>query len=798
MAIDTGTLHRRFVTTTVEVEGREETKVVEVPEHEPAPWGVDAELYVVGQRVPRADAPDKVTGRARYTTDLTRPGMLHAAILRAPIARGRVVLDVAPARAVDGVIDVITQADLERPIRFKGGLLFDSTIAYAGQPLAAVCAETPNAARRGLAAIIARYEAEPPLVTFDAAVADDAPPVRRSSRAASADRRGSPNLTRSSPVIVERGDLARGLAQADVVIERTYRTPVALHSALEPHGAVVEWEGDRLTVWESTQAVFAVREQVAAALGVSQSAVRVIKEHMGGGFGAKTSAGAHTYAAALLARRTGRPVRCINDREAEQTDSGNRPRTEQRVTLGARRDGRLTAIACEADVPLGVGGWEGGPAGIYHELYSCPNVRTVERFAYLNTSFMTAFRGPGYVEGAFALESAMDALARALGMDPLELRRRNFAERDERKDRPFSSNRLRECCDRGAAMFGWNSAAPNAAAPSALAPNAARGRVRRGVGMAAQLWGAGGGPPAYAIVKVNGDGTADVLTGTQDLGTGSRTILAQIAAESLGARYADVRVVLGDTERTPYTGPSWGSMTTASVGPAVRAAAEDARMQLLEAAAEILDVPASRLSARDGTIASDDGATSITFRSLARALGDVMIIGRGARGLNPPGVGLASFGAQFAEVEVDTETGVVRVLRIVAVHDAGRIINPTLAESQVEGGIIQGLGYALFEERVLDGTSGVPLSANLHDYKIPTMGDVPRIEVALLDVPDPTANHTGARGLGEPPIIPTAPAIANAVAAALGVEITELPITPWRVLKGLLGAKDLAANGALR
>jgi xanthine dehydrogenase YagR molybdenum-binding subunit len=778
------TAHRRFVTTTVEVEGREETKVVELPEHEPAPWGVDAALHVVGQRIPRTDAPDKVAGRARYTTDIARAGMLHAAILRAPIARGRATLDVRPASSVAGVVDAIAAPDLERRIRLSGGALFDTAIAYAGQPLAAVCAETADAARRGVAAILASYDAEPYVGTFAAAVADGAPVVRRSSKArpAEGDETRSPNLARNSPDIIERGDAARGLAEAEVIVRRTYRTPVALHTALEPHAAVAEWEGDRLTVWESTQAVFAVREQVAAGLGVSQSSVRVIKEHMGGGFGAKTSAGAHTFVAALLARRTGRPVRCVNDREAEQTDSGNRPGTEQRVTLGARRDGRLTAILCEADIPLGIGGWDGGPAAIYHELYSCPNVRTVERFAWVNTPAMTAFRAPGHVEGAFGLECAMDALARELGLDPLALRRRNFASRDEKKDRPFSSNRLLECYDRGAAMFDWD------------APRASTSRLRRGKGMAAQVWGAGGGPPAYAIVKVNGDGSADVLTGTQDLGTGSRTILAQIAAEGLGARFADVRVVLGDTERTPYTGPSWGSMTTPSVGPAVRAAAEDASRQLIEAASEILDVAADRLVASNGSIATADGSASITIRALCERLGDVMIIGRGSRGPNAMGVGLASFGAQFADVEVDAETGVVRVLRIVAVHDAGRIINPTLAESQVEGGIIQGLGYALFEERVLDAASGGPLNANVHDYKIPTVGDVPRIDAVLLDVADPAANHTGARGLAEPPIIPTAPAIANAVADALGVEVTELPLTPWRVLAAKGRSSEPRAN----
>jgi xanthine dehydrogenase YagR molybdenum-binding subunit len=771
VAVETGSLHKRFVTTTVEVEGRSETKVVEVPEHDPTPWDADAALSIVGQRVTRLDAVEKVTGRARYTTDIARVGMLHAAILRATIARGTAKVGVTAARDVEGVVDIITADQLDRRIRLSGGTLFDTTVAYAGQPLAAVCAETLDAAWRGVRAIAVHYESEPPIATFNAAVAEGAPQVRKSSRPPSDDH--PVNLARTSPDIVERGDVTRGLAEAAVVVRRTYRTPVALHTAMEPHGSVAEWDGDRLTVWESTQAVFAVREQLAKGLGVTQSSVRVIKEHMGGGFGAKTSAGAHAFVAALLAKRTGRPVRCINDREAEQTDAGNRPSTEQRVTLGARRDGRLTVIECEADVPLGIGGWEGGPTGFFHEMYSCPNVRTVERFAYVNTPAMTAFRAPGHVEGAFALESAMDVLARELGIDPLELRRINFAHHDEKKDRPFSSNQLLECYARGAARFGWDAPRPSGA------------RFKRGKGMASQVWGAGGGPPAYAIVKINGDGSADVLTGTQDLGTGSRTILTQIAAESLGARMEDVRIVIGDTERTPYTGPSWGSMTTASVGPAVRAAAEDARNQLIEAASEILDVPANKLAARDGEIRSSDGAAFITFRSLCNQLGDVMIIGRGARGPNPQGVGLASFGAQFAEVDVDVETGVVHVVKIVAVHDAGRIINPTLAESQVEGGVLQGLGFGMFEERVLDGKTATPLNANTHDYKIPVMGDVPSIEVELLDVPDPTANHTGARGLAEPPIIPTAPAIANAIANAIGVDITELPLTPWRVLAAL-------------
>ncbi|MEX2152176.1 MAG: molybdopterin cofactor-binding domain-containing protein [Gemmatimonadaceae bacterium] len=315
-------------------------------------------------------------------------------------------------------------------------------------------------------------------------------------------------------------------------------------------------------------------------------------------------------------------------------------------------------------------------------------------------------------------------------------------------------------------------------------------RLKRGQGMASIAWGAGGGPPAYATVRMNPDGTIDVLTGSQDLGTGARTVLAQIAAEAIGASIADVRTVLGDTERLPYTSNSWGSQTTASVGPAVRMAAEDARAKLLDAASAMLDASADSLEARQSIVrVRDDHDRGVTFAQIGERLGDIMILGQGSRGPNPDNTAMSAFGAQFAEVEVDVETGRVRVLRLVAAHDSGRIINPRLAESQLEGGILQGIGFALFEERVLDETLGLPLNPTMHDYKIPTLSDVPRIEAFFVPGADTVANHTGAKGLAEPPIIGVAPAIANAVADALGVEVLELPLTPWRVLDALSAAE---------
>ncbi len=753
---------KRFVTTKVEIEGREETKVVELPARNPTPWAEDADLHIVGTRVPRMDAIEKVTGTARYTADVQRPGMLHAAILRAPVARGRVTeLDLSYALTLDGVRGGVT-IDGVPNVKIDGVRLFDHDIQYANQPLAAICADTLEIAQRALNAIVLEIDVELPVVSAEQALAADAPLVKPTG-----------NSHRASPRKNSRGDIDAGLREADVTITREYRTPVALHTALEPHGAVAEWIGGRLTIWESTQGIFMTRREVAKTFGLPQSSVGVIMHYMGGGFGAKNGAPHSTYVAAALAKQTGRPVRCILDREGEQTDAGNRMATTQRVTLAAKRDGTLTAIDVHVTSALGVGGWLASPAKIYHELYQCENVRSSETFVFTNTAAMASFRAPGHVEGAFGLECAMDVLARELGMDPLELRQRNYARHDQDKQREFSNKRLDECYRQGAERFGWS---------AARARERSEGRVRRGVGMASLTWGAGGGPPAYATVRINRDGTIEVLTGAQDLGTGARTVMAQIAAEVLGAKIADVRTILGETERLPFASNSWGSITTASVGPAVRVAAEEARDSLFEAAAGMLDTTPSDLESRESEIHARSSDRCMLFREVCEKLGDVMISGHGSRGPNPDKTAIAAFGAQFAEVEVDVETGIIRVLRIVSAHDSGRIINPTLAESQLEGGIIQGLGYALFEERVLDERSGIPLNPTMHDYKIPTMGDIPRIDAFFVDAADTVANHTGAKGLAEPPIIGTAPAIANAVADALGLDVAEIPLTPWRVL----------------
>ncbi|MCE9601319.1 MAG: xanthine dehydrogenase family protein molybdopterin-binding subunit [Gemmatimonadetes bacterium] len=757
----------RFVTTTVEVEGRTEQRVVELPAFEPEPWGVDARLTHVGARATRTDGALKATGHPGYTTDVRRANQAYAAIVRAIVPRGRITaLDLSAARAFPGVLDVLVAADV--PARTR---LFGAEITYTGQPIAAVCATTQEIADAAARLVHAAVESLPFAVTVEQALEGGAvrPKIEN-------------NLVGGKPIVLERGDVAAALAAAEVTITREVRTPCVLHSAMEPHCAVAEWDGDRLTVWESTQGIYRVRDNVAKALGIPLTDVRVICEAMGGGFGAKNYAGAHTYIAAIFARRLGRAVACVVDRTGEQIDTGNRPSSWQRITLGATRDGRLTAIDLEARIPIGIGGFEGGPGAIYHELYACPNVRTRETSAFVNTAAMAAFRAPGHAEGSVGLEIAMNALALELGIDPLALRMRNIAMRDQKKDRPYTGNRLAECYEEGARRIGWHG---REASKAAAGPRGEH--LKRGYGVAAQVWSTGGGPPCYCNIRFNNDGTADVMAGSQDLGTGTRTILAQVAAEALGHRLDGVRAVIGDTASAPFAGNSWGSMTVASLAPAVRMAAEDARRSLLEAAAGLLGVAPTDLETRDGRVTVRDTDRSMTFGEVTAKLGNVMIQGQGSRGPNPQDAGIVTTGAQFAEVEVDTETGVVRVLRVVAVHDAGRIVNPTLAESQLEGGIIQGLGFALFEERRLDARSGLPLNVGLHEYKVPTHADMPVIDGHFLDGADPKANHVGVRGIAEPAIIPTAPAIAGAVADALGVEVNELPMTPWRVLAALRG-----------
>jgi CO/xanthine dehydrogenase Mo-binding subunit len=741
----------RLIRTEKEVEGRyTEQWVVVEDEGAIDPWPAGP-LKTVGQPVPRADGPQRARGQAIYTADLALPGMLHAAVLRSPFARARVNrLDLTRAREAGWVRGAIGPDDCD---------VLTSEPGYHGAPVAAVAADSPREALEALELIDAEWEELEPLLDPEEAV-----------------KRGE---LHEEPRRYERGDADAGFAEADVVVEAEYRTQTVLHNSLETHQSVCRWEGDTLEVYISTQFIWGIRDSVAEKLGLPPDRVRVVCNFMGGGFGAKNSPGDYTYIAIALATQTGAPVRCALTRREENLASGNRNATLQRLRAGARSDGTLVALDGEFVNAVGWDGWSGPTYGPMEMLYACENVRTLTYGAKVNTPPNAAFRAPGFVEGTFGLECLLDELAARLELDPLELRTRNHADNDLADGRPYSSKNLLECYKR---------AEPHWARRDEVRARS-EGPVRRGVGLASQIWYGGGGPPSYAWVRVGSDGRATVVTAMQDIGTGTRTAMAQIAAEELGLPLERVRVELGDSARGPYASISAGSSTTPSMGPAVRAAAADAARQLIEIAAQRFHLEESVLSLRDGRIVSADGG-SWKLEEVTGLLEDAQILGKGARGPNPTGMRVLTFGIQVAEVAVDVETGEVVVERIAAIHDVGRVINPLGARSQVEGGIIQGVGHTLSEERLVDPASGRVLTQTLDAYKLPTIADVPEIVVDLLDIPDEHLTNLGSKGLGEPPIVPTAAAIANAIRDATGADVRSLPVSREEMLRALSEARE--------
>ena len=745
----------RLVKSQREMEGRFEDVWVLVDEDdEVETWPDDAELDVVGKPAVRQDGLLRTGGTARYTVDVALPGMLHALVLRAPVARCRVKhLDTDAARATPGVRAVLGP---DGPFTMGGDPVLSAEPAWAGAPVAAVAADTAEAAAAGLAALAPELEALPPL-ELETGLTEQ-------------------RFTQD-PRETVRGDPDAALAGAAVRIELTCETPAHVQTPLEPHAAVARWDGDSLTVWVSTQGMFDARRELSERFGLRPEQVRVISEFIGGGFGAKQGAGVEALLAAELARAAGRPVRLALGRHEEQVVGGRRSWTRQTVTLGARSDGTLEGAELAAVVSMGAGGWIFPVAEPVLSLYACPNVRAMIFPVRTSLRAQNAFRAPGVVEGVTVLEQAMDELAAALEMDPLELRRANHVDRDQGSGLPYSSKRLLACYDRAAELAGWE----RRDELRELRPDG----LLRGMGCGTQIWWGGGGPPAHATVRLDSEGHAMVTTGIQDIGTGTLTSARMVAAEELGLPLDSVVARGGDTGPNLYAPVSGGSMTTPAVMPAVRSAAGKVRRILLGLAADVLEIAAADLTISGGRIRSRDGALDVDVVEVTGKLGNATIDGTGARGPNPDGFRVNTFGCQIAQVAVDPGTGVVVVERVVAVHDVGRIVNPLAASSQAEGGVIQGIGYALTEELVVDPTTGLPVNGHLDDYKVPTIADVPEIVVDFVNVADENLPNLGAKGLGEPPIVPTAAAIANAFAHATGRRAAALPLTPDRVLEAL-------------
>jgi CO/xanthine dehydrogenase Mo-binding subunit len=729
---------------------------------------------IVGQRLPRPDAVDKVKGTALFVDDLPFAGGLHAAVLRSPLPRARILhLDVSPARAVQGVHAVLTARDIPGRnlipvVQTDWPVLADEFVRFVGEPVALVAAETRKAAAEAVGAIAVEYEPLTPLLEIDEAL--EAGEIMAHWR-------------------VRRGEAAVALSRSDlIVVEGTYHTPYQEHAYIEPNGMIAAPDGSGgVTVWGSLQCPFYVQKAVATALGLGLNRVRIVQAVTGGGFGGKEDAPSAPAAhAALLAMAAGRPVRLILTREEDIASMSKRHPARLRCRTGATREGRL--IAAEVDLVLDGGAYATlSPVVLFRSAvhacgpYRVPNVRVDARVVRTHKVPCGAFRGFGEPQVVFACESQMDALAERLGMDPLEVRRRNalgVGDETITGQKLTSSVGFRQVLDRVAETSDW------ARKRESFAKD--KGPVRRGIGIAASNYGVGLGAmgkhlnPAGASVVVSPDGTVTVAVGTTELGQGMNTVLGQIAAEALGCPFESVRVVEADTSRVPDSGPTVASRTTLMSGNAIRDAAEKIRQAM---AGAVGDTGLSWFEAVDlcvkrqvGLAAQGWAVPPETTFDIATGQGDAYVC--------------YSWSATVAEVEVDTETGETRVDKVHSVHDAGTIVNPAAAEGQVEGGVAQGLGYALVEEHKLAG--GRILNDGLSTYIVPTALDVADVRTGFVEESFSWGPH-GAKGLGETPIISVAPAVTAAIHHATGVRLQSIPATPervWARLQALRGGED--------
>jgi putative selenate reductase molybdopterin-binding subunit len=764
------------------------------------------ELKTIGTAARRVDSVKLATGRGTFVDDIALPGMLHARILRSPHAHARISrIDAARARAMPGVACVLTHADVPRiPFTTAGQgwpepspydtVMLDSKVRFVGDRVAVVAAEDPLTAERACEAIEVEYELLPAVFDPLEAMKLGAPRIHDE-----ADSRGIKDASRnvSAHLLAEVGSVERGLAEAERVFEATYRVPHVQQAPIEPHIAITWLDEDhRLIVRTSTQVPFHVRRIIAPLLGIPIRRIRVIKPRVGGGFGAKQEILLEDLCGTLTLR-TGRPVRLELSREEELVASRTRHPQILTLRIGVR-DGRFTAIDLRVIENTGAYGTHGltvmSVTGLKAlSLYRCPNVRFDADAVYTNLVVAGAFRGYGSPQGFFALESAVDELAEALGEDPLAFRARNhvregdptpiaevLGEGKEGYPQLIRSCGLPQAIEQGAQAIGW---AEKRARPSAAGP------LRRGVGMAIVMQGSGipGVDMGAASIKMNEDASFNLLIGATDIGTGSDTMFCQVAAETLGVPVEKIILYSSDTDMTPFDPGAYASSTTYISGRAVEKAARAVLRQIVEVGGRLLNEDPAGLVARDGRVCAKDGRfvtyEQVCLSSLYQK--DQFQIMAGASHMSydsPP-----PFAAVFAEVEVDTETGLVRLLKLVEAVDCGQVVNPHMAEGQVEGAAVQAMGYALFERMPFDG-GGRMQFRSFRDYTIATASDVPEIVTILVPTHEPTGPF-GAKAIAEIPIAGPAPAIANAVAHAIGRRIREIPLTPDRVLAALRAAR---------
>ncbi len=749
----------------------------QVPTTEPPVLPVNADLEYIGKSPKRWDAHAKVSGSGRYTADIQLPGMLYAKFASSNVPHAKVVsIDTSAAEKVPGVKGVFVIENLLGGARLLNPSLEVSRypiVRYAGQPIAAVAATQPHIAEEAALLVKVQYAPKPFVVDMEMARQSDAPPVfpGPANQGGSAGGGGGASDVPQTgnihgPAVHKRGDAEQGFKDADFIVESKYTTQVQVHNALETHGVVADWKPDLLTVWASTQGTASVREELASFFKLPKSQVRVITEFMGGGFGAKFGPGNPGVVAAALSKQTGAPVRLMLDRKEEQLSVGNRPSSDQTLKIGAKKDGTLTAIQLISFGTAGCG-TGAGCAGPATNLYQSASLHTEENDVFINAGPAAAFRAPGHPQGAFALEQTIDEMAEKLNMQPLEFRDKIDANPVRRVERQI----IRE-----SAL--WKSRNP--------VPNADRGPIKRGVGLSQSIWYRHIEMDSAAEVRVHRDGSLEVLSAVQDIGTGIKTVMAQILSEQFGVPPQQVSVKIGDTNY-PVGPNSGGSVTTASLTPAVRDAAWQAAQKFLVSVAPALGTTPDDLVLTKGEVHSKSGHMQpIGFRRAAAKMdtSEVSAQARRVPDYDPKHYDTYG-GVDVAEIEVDTEMGIIHVKRFFAVHDCGRPMNPSQVINQINGGLIQGTSYALYENRLLDPTYGLMVNANLDQYKIAGARDIPQLHVQLVESYIGQSS-TDASGIGEAAgIISAAAAIGNAFYNATGVRIRSTPMTPAVVLETL-------------
>jgi len=768
------------------------------------PPPLERELTGVGRPFNRRGAVERVTGQAKYSGDIRLPGMLFGMILRCPHPRARIVrIDTGQAQALPGVKAVLSKENTKgwRTQWYKvPQLAFPECITHEGQEVAAVAAEDITIAQRALELIDVEYEILTPMLDVEETMKNPPLPL-----VADEEYPGREIYDRK-PYVIKRGDIQKGLAEADVVVEETYTTQASFHGTIQTRACVANWDGETLTVWDAIQGVWNSKEALGISLGIPPEKVRVVVKYLGGGFGSKAWSQRISFYAAKLSMVTGRPVRIERSRAEEFLAHPRRWDCKMYIQMGAKREGTLTAIYERALVNVGAAGLETNYYAmqiIWHtaNLHACPNVYLEQIGVFTNLQINGPTRSPLNMPGIFALESHMDKMAEAIGMDPLEFRLKNCRDYaivgsdagevpdatviESEEEIPYSSKNLDECMRLATRAIGWEKRKSYRAARG--------GTKRRGIGMASYLTFQGVGLipyTAYADVEIKHDGTITLFVGVVDIGGGQATIFPMIAAEELGVNPEDMTVVLGDTRDTRY-GPSCQvSRVTAELGPAVLQAAAEARKRLFEVAAPILGARPEELQSKYGQVyVKSNPWRSVPLKTVCDKIDpEVPIRGGGARAPNPATPTFSIFGAQAVEVEVDIETGQVDILRIAAAHDFGRAINPKLCISQVQGGIEFGVGFALSEEGLYDPNTGKLLNKNFHQYKIPTALDMPQIDVFLVEAEDPYFAYS-AKGAGENTNAPTPAAIRNAIYNATGIWFNDLPITPDKIIGAIQNIK---------